>query len=111
MELWSEVLSTPEPGRAIAGFGRRDAPFDAGSPVPLSRLPAATGGFPVPLAASVINLNDQHAYIDAVNAPELSVGDILVCGIRHPCTVFDTWRKVLMVDDACNVVEVSATFF
>src|SRR5262245_47642642 len=36
LELWAQVLSTPEPGLAIAGMGKRDAPFDEGLPVPLS---------------------------------------------------------------------------
>jgi D-serine dehydratase len=111
LELWSEILSTPEPGRAIAGYGRRDAPFDAGLPVPLARVPVGTGALPVPLEASVSSLNDQHAYIDIVNAPEVAVGDILVCGVRHPCTAFDKWRTLLMVDDAYKVVEVVETFF
>ena len=64
LELWSEILSTPEPLRAIAGYGRRDAPFDAGLPVVLSRIPAGTEVRPVPVVASVTGLNDQHAYID-----------------------------------------------
>ncbi len=54
LRLWAQVLSVPEPGLAVAGFGRRDCSFDAGLPVPLDRLrrpggPAAgrrTGGRP-----------------------------------------------------------------
>jgi D-serine dehydratase len=111
LELWSDVLSTPEPGRAIAGYGRRDAPFDAGLPVALARVPAGTESFPMPVAASVTGLNDQHAYIDTTSAPELEVGDRLVCGIRHPCTAFDKWRTVLMVDDGYEVVDIVDTFF
>jgi D-serine dehydratase len=111
LELWSDILSTPEPGRAIAGYGRRDAPFDAGWPVPLSRAPAGLETSPVPVVASVTGLNDQHAFIDTTSAPELAVGDRLICGIRHPCTAFDKWRKVLMVDDGYKVVEIVETFF
>ena len=111
LELWSDILSTPEPGRAIAGYGRRDAPFDAGLPVPLSRVPVGLETSPVPVVASVTGLNDQHAYIDTTNAPELAVGDRLICGIRHPCTAFDKWRKVPMVDDGYKVVEIVETFF
>jgi D-serine dehydratase len=111
LELWSDVLSTPEPGRAIAGYGRRDAPFDAGLPVPLARVPAGTEIFPVPVKASVTGLNDQHAHIDTTEAPELEVGDRLICGIRHPCTAFDKWRTVLMVDDGYDVVDVVETIF
>jgi D-serine dehydratase len=32
--LWTYVHSTPEPGLAFLTLGRRDAPFDAGFPVP-----------------------------------------------------------------------------
>lgn len=35
LTLWAEVLSRPETGLAIAGFGMRDASFDQGLPVPL----------------------------------------------------------------------------
>jgi D-serine dehydratase len=111
LELWSEVLSAPEPDRAIAGFGRRDAPFDAGLPVVLSRVPVGEPRPPVEVVGSVTELNDQHAYIDTSKAPEVRVGDRLICGIRHPCTAFDKWRRVLMVDDNYTVVEVIETFF
>jgi D-serine dehydratase len=111
LELWSEILSTPEPGRAIAGFGRRDAPFDAGLPVVLARIPAGEPGTFVPVVASVTGLNDQHAYLDTTAAPELEVGDVLICGIRHPCTAFDKWRQVPMVDDDHRIVEIIETFF
>ncbi|BCB90569.1 hypothetical protein Psuf_078820 [Phytohabitans suffuscus] len=30
LDLWAQVISTPEPGLAIAGMGKRDAPFDEG---------------------------------------------------------------------------------
>jgi D-serine dehydratase len=111
LELWSDILSTPEAGRAIAGYGRRDAPFDAGLPVPLARVPAGLETSPLPVVASVTGLNDQHAYIDTTSAPELAVGDRLICGIRHPCTAFDKWRKVPMVDDTYKVTEIVETFF
>ncbi|HUB69783.1 MAG TPA: alanine racemase [Acidimicrobiales bacterium] len=111
LELWSEVLSKPEPGRAIAGFGRRDAPFDAGLPVLLGRVPAGEPGPRTQVDGTVAALNDQHAHI--VGSPELdlTVGDRVVCGIRHPCTAFDKWRKLLMVDDDYTVVEVLSTWF
>jgi D-serine dehydratase len=33
LSLWTEILSRPEDGLAIAGFGKRDAPDDLGQPV------------------------------------------------------------------------------
>jgi D-serine dehydratase len=111
LELWSEVISAPEPGRVIAGFGRRDAPFDAGLPVVLSRIVGGKTAPLVEIVGSVTALNDQHAYIDIGKAPEVQVGHRLICGIRHPCTAFDKWRRVLMVDDDYTVVEIVDTFF
>ena len=111
LELWSEIQSVPEPGRAIAGFGRRDAPFDAGLPVVLYRIARGHSGPPAGVAGAVTALNDQHAYIDATGAPELEVGDRLICGIVHPCTAFDKWRRLPMVDDEYRVVEIIDTYF
>src|SRR4029077_2533792 len=33
-EIWGVVLSTPEPGLALLGFGKRDVPYDLDLPVP-----------------------------------------------------------------------------
>ena len=77
----------------------------------LSRVPAGEPGRTLPVVASVTGLNDQHAYLDTTAAPELEVGDRLICGILHPCTAFDKWRKVPMVDDDHRVVEIIETFF
>lgn len=122
LELWSEVLSVPEPGRAIAGFGRRHAPFDAGLPVMLGRLRRGVEGSTLvasegplePLGrerATVITLNDQHAYLELASGTELEVGDRIVCGIVHPCTAFDHWREIPMVDENYRIVEQVETRF
>jgi D-serine deaminase-like pyridoxal phosphate-dependent protein len=99
-ELWARVLSCPEPGLAIAGFGKRDAPYDLGLPV--VRRPSAS--------VTVEALNDQHAYL---RDPEglLRVGDTVVCGISHPCTAFDKWPLIGMVDDDDLVIDVIRTCF
>jgi D-serine dehydratase len=39
------------------------------------------------------------------------VGDLLACGISHPCTAFDKWRLIPVVDDDYTVVDAIATFF
>jgi D-serine deaminase-like pyridoxal phosphate-dependent protein len=110
LELWGEVLSRPEPGLAVLGFGRRDAPFDAGLPVPL-RV-AARGGPARPLGAGprVTALNDQHAMV-AVAGVGLAVGDLVGCGVAHPCTAFDKWRLIPVVDEDYQVTDAIRTFF
>ncbi len=106
LELWTDVLSCPEPGRAIAGVGRRDAPYDAGLPTVLR---AYRAGEPLELAeATVTELNDQHAF---VTADGLRPGDLLCLGISHPCGAFDRWRTLLEVDADYTVTRAIRTFF
>jgi D-serine deaminase-like pyridoxal phosphate-dependent protein len=106
LELWAQVLSTPEPGLAIAGMGKRDAPFDEGLPVPLEMR---RGGASFPVTASVTRLNDHHTYLEAA-AGELVPGDLIRFGISHPCTAFDKWRYIPVVDDDHRVVDVLQTY-
>jgi D-serine deaminase-like pyridoxal phosphate-dependent protein len=111
LELWSRVLSVPEPGRAIASFGKRDAPFDLGLPVPLwlwrepDPTPRASGGL------KVTRLNDQHAYLEADEGCDLRPGDLLGCGISHPCTAFDKWQLLPLVDSDYRVLGGIRTYF
>ena len=44
-------------------------------------------------------LNDQHAYLGCPEESPLAVGDLVACGISHPCTTFDKWQVVYVVDD------------
>lgn len=111
LELWCEVVSVPEPGLAIAGFGRRDAPYDAALPVVLGRLDDTSGTLePLP-GVTVTALNDQHAYLHTGPTAELAVGDRLACGIIHPCTAFDKWRRLALVDEQYRVLETIDTYF
>ncbi|MCA1702692.1 MAG: amino acid deaminase [Actinobacteria bacterium] len=111
LELWSYVQSCPEPGLSILGFGRRDAPFDYGLPVPVRLLAGDGDGKATPRGSEIISLNDQHAYMRYPPAADVKVGDRVVCGISHPCTAFDKWSLVPMVDDDYNVIEAIRTFF
>jgi D-serine deaminase-like pyridoxal phosphate-dependent protein len=107
LEIWAQVLSTPEPGLSIVGMGKRDAPFDEGLPVPFEvRGPDG----PVSAAGdlTVTRLNDHHTYVEGGS---LSPGDLIRFGISHPCTAFDKWRTVPVVDDEHRVVDVLQTYF
>ena len=111
LELIATVLSRPEAGVAIVNFGRRNAPFDAGLPVPLW---LGVPGAPVPAGATVTRLNDQHAWMtfdSDGDGRSPSVGDTMGFGISHPCTAFDKWRTVPVVDDTRRVVDVVTTRF
>jgi D-serine dehydratase len=39
------------------------------------------------------------------------VGDLVGCGISHPCTTFDKWRALFTVDDDYRVTGAIRTFF
>ncbi len=111
LELWSEIVSVPEHGSAIANFGKRDTSFDAGLPVPLAKLRVASAELESCDYVRVSKLNDQHAYLDTSAGPDLAIGERLICGILHPCTAFDKWRQVLLVDEEYSVQEIIDTSF
>lgn len=108
--LWAEVLSRPEPGLAIAGFGKRDAPFDIDLPLPELIVRRSGERVPAPAGLRVVDTNDQHAFV-ALGDADLDVGDLLVCGISHPCTAFDKWSLLPVVDDEDVVVDAIRTCF
>jgi D-serine deaminase-like pyridoxal phosphate-dependent protein len=111
IEIWSSVLSRPEPELAILGMGRRDAPTDMGLPVPRQVL---RRGAEVPTAigsATVRSLNDQHAHVVVGADAELAPGDLVACAVSHPCTAIDKWRLLLVVDDEYRIVDAISTFF
>jgi D-serine dehydratase len=116
LEIWSVVQSRPEPGLAILTMGKRDASHDAGLPVPLlQHRPGPGAPRALPAGCEIVKMNDQHAYL---RLPEgdpirdaLTVGDLVGCGISHPCTTFDRWPLLLAVDDDYAVRGALNTFF
>jgi D-serine deaminase-like pyridoxal phosphate-dependent protein len=110
LEVWGAVLSRPEPELAIVGFGKRDVPFDIELPIPML---ASRGGElrDVRETLTVTALNDQHAYVRLAPGAELAVGELLGCGISHPCLAFDKWPLIPLVDDDYTVVGGIRTFF
>jgi len=113
MEVWTYVQSTPEPGRAILTCGKRDISHDSAMPVPLRRFrpgedaaPRAIGPF-----HRVTALNDQHAYLTGPDDGRLRVGDMVALGIGHPCTTFDKWQVIPLVDESWTVAGAVRTFF
>lgn len=101
LSVWSMVQSVPEPGLALLTCGRRDISHDLEMPVPLAiarkaqRTAAAAPG-----SWTIAALNDQHAYLNfdpAGTTP--AVGDRIELGISHPCTTFDKWRWMPIVED------------
>lgn len=117
LEIWSTVQSRPEPTLAILTMGKRDASHDADLPVPLytARPDGDATASALPPGCAIFKMNDQHAYL---RLPEgdplcegLAVGDLVGCGISHPCTTFDKWPLLLAVDDGYQVRYAVNTFF
>ena len=110
LKVWSYVVSRPEPDLVLLGFGRRDASYDVDLPKPLVvRRDGHVRNVDGEL--EVFDLNDQHAYVRIPPGFDIAVGDIVGCGISHPCTTFDRWRAIPLVDEDFDVVGVIRTFF
>ena len=91
-------------------MGKRDVPFDIGLPRPV--VASSRGELRgVEGAMEIFDLNDQHAYLRLPREDGLAVGDLVGCGISHPCTAFDKWRLIPVVDDDYTVIDAVHTFF
>jgi D-serine dehydratase len=110
LEAWAYVQSMPEPGLAFLSMGKRDVPYDAGLPVPVKRYRPGSGFVPVG-EAEIFATNDQHAYVRLGPDTDWQVGDMVASGISHPCTAFDKWRFLPIVDDDYTVIDGVLTFF
>ncbi|WP_300267447.1 alanine racemase [Microbacterium sp.] len=106
------VTSHPEPQLALIDGGKRDFPFDEGLPVPRAKS-ARLGSAWQPLGgASASAMNDQHTYVH-LERDVLAIGDVVRLGLSHPCTSFDKWTVLPVVEsvDSDVVVDLAHTFF
>lgn len=115
MHGWARSVSRPETELALLDAGKRDLPFDEGLPVPQRMAgPAAP---PLPAGAHVSALNDQHAFLrlPGGGAADVPVGSVVRLGLSHPCTAFDKWRLIPVIDDAeaarPRIVDFLPTYF
>jgi D-serine deaminase-like pyridoxal phosphate-dependent protein len=105
MHAWVRVVSHPEPGLVLFDAGRRDLPFDEGLPVP-QRVAGVTAEESQRIleGSRVTALNDQHGFLQLPHVAEgeevLPVGTVIRLGLSHPCTAFDKWRLIPIVEDA-----------
>lgn len=110
LEAWAYVQSMPEPGLAFLSMGKRDVPYDAGLPIPFKRYRPGAGFLPIG-EATIFATNDQHAYVRLGSDTDWQVGDLIASGVSHPCTAFDKWRFLPIVDDDYSVIDGVLTFF
>lgn len=111
--VWTAVQSVPEPGLALLNCGRRDISYDIEMPMPQLIAPRGVNqAQTTPSEWRISALNDQHAYLrfDAAGFTP-KVGDRVALGISHPCTTFDKWRWMLLVEDDYRVSGAIGTRF
>ncbi len=114
LEVWAAVQSLPEPGLAILTVGKRDISYDQEMPSVLRFCRRGTQDLQAaPASWRVTGLNDQHAYLrwPVPDGVQLQVGDLVCLGISHPCTTFDKWRWMPLVDESYTVVDAIVTCF
>jgi D-serine deaminase-like pyridoxal phosphate-dependent protein len=111
LEAWGAVLSRPEPELAVVGFGKRDVPYDLELPLPQLVRGDSGEARPANGSLTVTALNDQHAFVRVEPGYRLEVGELVGCGISHPCTAFDKWPLIPVVDDDYLVIDAVRTFF
>lgn len=113
LELWACVQSRPEPTRAVLNLGKRDCSYDIHLPLLTQWFRPGEHDVPLAIPAShrIVALNDQHAIVDLPPQSPLRVGDLVAAGISHPCTTFDKWQLIPLVDDGYNVTGAIRTFF
>ena len=109
LEVWAPVLSRPERGTVVVGAGRRDVSSDAGLPV---LLRGQSGPDRVDVSgSSVRRMFDQHLVVRVPDDCALAPGDEVALGISHPCTTFDKWRWLPVIDDDDRLIDVVRTLF
>lgn len=103
LELWAAIISRPEPDLAVLDFGKRDAAHDQELPIPFGTRTGHGIGVLSAGKHEILSLNDQHARIRLPVDSRLAVGDLIGSHISHPCTSFDKWRLIPLVDDRYDV--------
>jgi D-serine deaminase-like pyridoxal phosphate-dependent protein len=105
IEVWSQVLSTPEPRFGVLNLGKRDIGCDLHNPLPIAKFNGKVEKF----AGKIEKLNDQHGFMRS--SDQFVVADLIGLGISHPCTTFDKWKLIPMVNDNYDVVDLIHTYF
>jgi D-serine dehydratase len=110
LEVWGAVLSRPEPDFVVTSVGRRDCSYDQGLPTP--SLTAVPGASPtVWQGAATVGMSDQHTHIGIESTWEVKVGDLVGFVVSHPCSTFEKWKVLPVVDDDYRVVDAVLTAF
>ena len=112
LQIWGYVQSVPEREKAIVNLGRRDVAFDAGLPAPVLHFrPSSPQPVAAPESWKLTRIMDQHSFLHIAAGDDIRVGDMVAFDISHPCTTFDKWRYLAVLDSAYRVIDIVQTFF
>ncbi|MFD8219303.1 amino acid deaminase [Streptomyces sp. NPDC059697] len=107
--LWAQVVSRPSPEQAFVNAGKRDAAYDLD--LPEVQVVRRDGAERPATGLTVTALSDQHAWLHTDPEADVEVGDWVGLGLSHPCTSFDKWQLIPLVEADGTVVDYVRTFF
>ncbi|MFF1596388.1 amino acid deaminase [Streptomyces mirabilis] len=107
--LWAQVVSRPSPEQAFVNAGKRDAAYDLD--LPEVQVVRRDGAERPATGLTVTALSDQHAWVRTDPEADVEVGDWVGLGLSHPCTSFDKWQLIPLVEADGTVVDYVRTFF
>ncbi|MEU3958730.1 alanine racemase [Streptomyces buecherae] len=109
--LWAQVISRPNTEQAFLNAGKRDAAYDLHLPVPQVVRDGRTGELRPADGIALTGLSDQHGWLRTEPGTRLEVGDWVGLGLSHPCTSFDKWQLIPLVEADGTVTDLIRTFF
>ncbi|MGW0390267.1 amino acid deaminase [Streptomyces sp. NPDC003042] len=109
--LWTQVVSRPSPTQAFVNAGKRDVAYDLGLPEAELVRDALDGTERPADGVRVVKLSDQHAWLETDSADDVQVGDWVALGMSHPCTIFEKWPLIPVVQADGTVTDYVRTFF
>jgi D-serine dehydratase len=105
IEVWAQVISKPEKDFGVLNLGKRDIGNDLHNPIPIKSYDGQVKSF----SAVIEKLNDQHGYLRG--RQEFELAQLIGLGISHPCTTFDKWGLIPLVNDKYDLIDCLQTFF
>lgn len=109
--LWAQVVSRPTGEQAFLNAGKRDAAYDLDLPEAQVVRSGRDGSVRPATGITVTGLSDQHTWVRTEESAELEVGDWVGMGLSHPCTSFDKWQLIPLVEADGTVSDYIRTFF
>ncbi|MFD5750227.1 alanine racemase [Streptomyces sp. NPDC127033] len=109
--LWAQVVSRPSAAQAFVNAGKRDAAYDLDLPEAQVVRDGRTGEIRPAAGITVTGLSDQHGWLATAPGAVLEVGDWVGMGLSHPCTSFDKWQLIPLVEADGTVTDFVRTYF